>query len=411
MLPLLVCGLSLLGLGLAPAAEAKQFKKLVQVGQTIPGNDRPLAEIIQPTIGSNGQVAVILRTQISRSTAPRNLTFQDITFQGMYTIGAAGTIALIEGGETVLGNRGRRKTEFSAPTISQGKVGYFQLLQSEPSPISAFGNLRVGTATNLTTLQSRIERNRSAELTFSGGSNLAFVNGNGYYRDRLFGAPTTNIFGVINGKPQVLLSGDDAIFEGSPLSETNSSLRASSGLIVVTRTRNVQGLGDTTDVYERPIAGGTFKKLNSFLGTSCGISVSQDNIVACFDTTTSKPPTETIATRSDITVRFGRQGVFTPIAVPASSDGRQVSNPSISQKNVAFQVNDPVSSSDTAVSSIYFSQNGQTPQKVVTTGDKLDGKTVKSVQLSESGRAIIDKSIVFTATFTDRVTALYRVDL
>jgi hypothetical protein len=405
MLSLLVCGLSLLGLGLAPAAEAKQFKKLVQVGQTIPGNDRPLAEIIQPTIGGNGQVAVILRTQISRSTAPRNLTFQDITFQGMYTIGAAGTIALIEGGETVLGNRGRRKTEFSAPTISQGKVGYFQLLQSEPSPISAFGNLRVGTATNLTTLQSRIERNRSAELTFSGGSNLAFVNGNGYYRDRLFGAPTTNIFGVINGKPQVLLSGDDAIFEGSPLSETNSSLRASSGLVVLTRTRNVQGLGDTTDVYERPIAGGTFKKLNSFLGASCGISVSLDNIVACFDTTTSQLPSENILTRSDITVRFGRQGVFQPIAVPGSNS-RQVSNPSISQKNIAFQVNDT-----SAIASIYFSQNGQVPQKVVTTGDKLDGKTVKSVQLSESGRAIIDKSIVFTATFTDGAVALYRVDL
>ncbi len=408
--PLFVLGLCSLSLLAAPTAEAKQFKKLAQIGQTIPGNAFPLAEIIQPTIGSNGQVAVILRVQKIKSTAPRNLSFEDTVFQGIYTIGATGTIALIEGGETVLGNRGQRKTEFSAPTISQGKVGYFQLRQSQPSPISASGNLRVGTATNLTTLQSQIERNRSAELTFSGGSNLAFVNGNGYYRDQLFGAPTTNVFGVINGKPQVLLNGDDAIFEGSPLSETNSKLRASSGLIVLTRTRNSGSLGDTTDLYERSISGGQFKKLSNTLGASCGLSVSQDNIVACFDITNSTPPIENPPTRSDIAVRFGRQGQFVPIAVPAATPDRRVSNPSISQKNVAFQVDDQRTPTD-AVATIYFSQNGQAAQKVVATGGKLDGKTVKSVQLSESGRAIIDKSIVFTATFTDGVTALYRVDL
>jgi hypothetical protein len=417
MLPLLVCGLGVLGLGVAPAAEAKQFQKLVQVGQTIPGDAQPLAEIIQPTIGSNGQVAVILRTQtVISGIGPSNIPYKR-TFQGVYTIGANGAIGLLEGGQSNSGYRTFGRSEFSAPTISQGKVGYFQLIQgfvvSMPAPKDSIANLRVGTPGNLLTLQAAIARSSSPETAVPGESNLAFVNGNGYYRERLFRAPTPNIFGVINGKLQVLLSGDDPVFEGIPLSDVdNGKLRASSGLIVLSRTRNVGSLGDTTDLYERPIAGGTFKKLNSFLGASCGISVSQDNIVACFDTTTSKPPTENGGAPTSIAVRLGRQGAFTPIVVPANRPDRRVSNPSISQKNIAFQVNDQVSPSDTsAIASIYFSQNGQAPQKVVTTGDKLDGKTVKSVQLSESGRAIIDQSIVFTATFTDGVVALYRVVL
>jgi hypothetical protein len=401
MLPLFVGGLSVLGLIAAPAAEAKQFKKLVQVGQTIPGDTQPLAAIIQPTIGSNGQVAVILRTQ-----TPENVGASTRTFQGVYTINNTGQVSFLQGDTSIRTLRFIKYGEFSAPTISQNKVGYLSLNGTATSTGSNnnLADFQVGTAGNLTTLQAKLNI-RSGSL-ISGESNAALVNGNGYYRERLFQEPTAKIFGVINGKPQVLLNGDDPVFEGIPLSDAdNGKLRASSGLIVLTRTRNIGSLGDTTDVYERPIAGGTFKKLNSFLGTSCGISVSLDNIVACFDTTTSKPPTENSGAPTSIAVRLSRQGAFTPIAVPGS-DSRQVSNPSISQKNVAFQVNDT-----SAIASIYFSQNGQTPQKVVTTGDKLDGKTVKSVQLSESGRAIIDKSIVFTATFTDGVTALYRVDL
>jgi hypothetical protein len=406
-------GITLLGLSHAPVAEAKQFKRLVQTGQTIPGNTQPLTEIIQPTIGSNGQVAVILRTQTV--TSPGNVAFATkSTFQGIYTIGQTGQISLLQGNTSSIGYRTSQSNEFSAPTISQNQVGYLSLNQTSGGPNiigpKNFANFQVGTPGNLTTLQARIILRNG--LPISGESNAAFVNGNGYYRYQPYQGPNqvandTDIFGVINGKPQVLLSGTDPVFEGIPLNRAdNGKLRASSGLIVLTRTRNIGSIGDTTDVYERPIAGGTFKKLNSFLGASCGISVSQDNIVACFDTTTSQLPSENILTRSDITVRFGRQGTFTPLTVPGNNNSRQVSNPSISQKNVAFQVNDA-----SAIASIYFSQNGQTPQKVVTTGDKLDGKTVKSVQLSESGRAIIDKSIVFTATFTDGVTALYRVDL
>ncbi len=407
-------GITLLGLSHAAAAEAKQFRKLAQVGQTIPGNTQPLTEIIQPTIGSNGQVAVILRTQTQSSPGPSGISTRR-TFQGVYTIGKTGKASLLQGDTSIAGYRNILYNEFSAPTVSQNKVGYLSLNfigsgPGLPSPNNSLANFQVGTPGNLTTLQAKISLRNG--LPISGESNAAFVNGNGYYRYQPYQGPNqtandTDIFGVINGKPQVLLSGTDPVFEGIPLNRAdNGKLRASSGLIVLTRTRNIGSIGDTTDVYERPIAGGTFKKLNSFLGASCGISVSLDNIVACFDTTTSQLPSENITTRSDITVRFGRQGTFTPLTVPGNSDSRQVSNPSISQKNVAFQVNDT-----SAIASIYFSQNGQTPQKVVTTGDKLDGKTVKSVQLSESGRAMIDKSIVFTATFTDGVTALYRVDL
>jgi hypothetical protein len=52
---------------------------------------------------------------------------------------------------------------------------------------------------------------------------------------------------------------------------------------------------------------------------------------------------------------------------------------------LAFQTTDQVSNQHpTPVETIYRSQNAQVPEKVVATGDRLDGKTVKSVQLSES---------------------------
>jgi hypothetical protein len=393
--PQMILAISLLALSYGTPAEAKQFKKLLQVGQTIPGSNQPVTEIIQPTIGEGGLVAVVLRTKpVTNAPGAPNPSTQ--TFQGVYTIPKNGAIGLVQGDKTTSSIAGTTFNEFSAPSISQGKVAYFAT--NEPGARNGLPTqnrqLRVGTAGNLNTIQSdRLVGFRNN----SGTSNLAFVNGNAYYFDKPAAGTPANVLGVINGKLQTLLNGNDPLLAGTPLSLGQAKIAASAGLVLFTRI--LPNAGDTTDIFERSNSGGGFKKIKTFTGLSCGIAASQENIVACGDTT-------------NLQVRFGRQGRFQNIAVPSNSVSRRIANPSISDKNVVFQTTDQVSNQNPApVETIYRSQNAQAPQKVVATGDRLDGKTVKSVQLSESGRSLSGNSIVFTATFTDGVTALYRVDL
>ena len=63
------------------------------------------------------------------------------------------------------------------------------------------------------------------------------------------------------------------------------------------------------------------------------------------------------------------------------------------------------------VDKIYTSLNRQAPKVVIAAGEQLDGKTVTGLKLSDNGRTIALNSAVFTATFSDGSSALYRVDL
>jgi hypothetical protein len=393
IIPVFALAVSLVAV--AAPADAKQFKKLLEIGQVVTGDDQPVTEIIQPTIGDGGLVAVVLRTK-SVMNAPGAPNPSTQTFQGVYTIGQTGTVSLLQGGKTTASIAGTTFNEFSAPNISQGKVAYFAT--NEPGARNGLPaqnrQLRLGTAGNLITIQSdRLIGIRDG----SGKSNLAFVNGNAYYFDKPAAGTPANVLGVINGKLQTLLNGNDPLLEGTPLTLGPAKIAASAGLVLFARI--LPNAGNTTDIFERSNSGGGFKKIKTFTGLSCGISASQENIVSCLDTTS-------------LQVRFGRQGQFQNIAVPSNSVSRRIANPAISDKNVAFQTTDQVSNQNPApVETIYRSQNAQAPQKVVATGDRLDGKTVKSVQLSENGRSLSGNSIVFTATFTDGITALYRVDL
>jgi hypothetical protein len=403
----MVLAISLLALSHGTPAEAKQFKKLLQVGQTIPGSNQPVTEMIQPTIGEGGLVAVVLRTK-SVMNAPGAPNPSTQTFQGVYAIPKNGAISLLQGDKTISSIAGTTYNEFSAPSISQGKVAYFFINQPgvRNNPVTTRNTqLRVGTPGNVNTIESRGFVSVAAT---SGQPNLAFVNGNAYYLEKVFGGPNpVELFGVINGKPQTLLTGTDPVLEGKPLGlESGAKISASAGLVLFTRTFGLPNAGDTTEIFERSNTGGSFKKIKTFTGRSCGISASQENVVSCLDRTRRQPALFTLE------VRFGRQGAFQNIAVPSNSVLRRIFNPTINDKNVAFQTTDQVSNQNTTpVETIYRSQNAQAPEKVVATGDRLDGKTVKSVQLSETGRSLSGKAIVFTATSTDGVTALYRVDL
>lgn len=90
----LTVGLSL-AIGFAATATpayALKFTKLIQYGQTVPGNSQPVAGISGVTIGLDGQVAVSL------SHARVDIPAGGYTeFRGIYSISKNGTIRLVAG--------------------------------------------------------------------------------------------------------------------------------------------------------------------------------------------------------------------------------------------------------------------------------------------------------------------------
>jgi hypothetical protein len=122
----------LLGLGVAltsTPASAQQFTKLLEVGQKVPGNPQPVTAIVEPTIGLDGQVAVLLKTD----TVLQGTT--QTAFQGIYSLPKTGGIRLLEGGaDTVTGfgtpSNARKAEVFSAPSISGGAIAYLRLTRS-----------------------------------------------------------------------------------------------------------------------------------------------------------------------------------------------------------------------------------------------------------------------------------------
>jgi hypothetical protein len=63
------------------------------------------------------------------------------------------------------------------------------------------------------------------------------------------------------------------------------------------------------------------------------------------------------------------------------------------------------------VDGIYSSFNGQPAQRLIATGNTLNGKVISRLRLSDQGQSINGKAIVFVATFTDGSSALYRAIL
>ena len=379
-------------------ASAKQFKKLLQVGQVIPGNNQPLEEIIEPTIGFDQQVAVLLKTKAIQ-TDPGSPGSNPSTseFKGIYAIRRDGTVQLMQGGSSTTGLNGANRQEFSAPSMSQGKIAYVATTQSR-SNTGLLGDrvttVRVGTPGQVGTFLSA---NLAAIPARSGIANLAFVNGKAYFLD--VNAPgdggSLGVIDTLAPTPTLV-----------PLRSTQNTtaVRASSQRLVITEIlRSVRfpvvqlfssnGDSNFTDVSP-PVT----------LAGNCGFSVSLNNTAVCFEGNV----------RSFIFLRLdqGNANNFIPIIQNSPSlPPVKVSGVSISNRSTLFLAKQVFLNSSNPMDKIYLSESGQTPTEVISGGDVLDGKIVAGLELSRNGRTIAGRSFVFTVTFTDATKALYRVDL
>jgi hypothetical protein len=394
-------GLSLtLALGVhAQPANAKKFTKLVQTGQIVPGNDQPVEAIIEPTIGFDGQVAVLLTTKGISNPPPGDDSGagfgSDRRYSGIYSIPKNGPLRLVEGGESSSDGGGSDRLTYSAPAISQEQIAYLQIKQSSNRNFTTprMTALRVGPVGNIrTALQFDLSIQKQS---INGEPNLTFVNGKAVFVDDLglpSGTPQFGVLGQIDtrsAKPALKILSSDP---------NNREIRASSQLLI-------SGTGSSADLttnLSQSFGDGRFQPLTAS-ARSCGFSTSTDNVVACGN--------QIVAGRavSNVSVRFGKAGKFINIPNTGGNSFLIDSHPSISNRSVIFKQSSP-GPKGLVIDQIYLSQDGKAPISLVKTLDRIDGKGVFKLSLSRNGRTIADNAAVFTATFTDGTTALYRVD-
>jgi hypothetical protein len=381
----------------ATSASARQFTKLLEVGQKVPGSDQPVAAIVEPTIGLDGQVAVLLKT--NPTTQGTTLT----AFQGIYSWPKNGTIRFLEGGAettTGLGTPTSTKTAqvFSAPSISGGAIAYLRMSQtsqgSGATPRST--SLRVGTPGNIKTV---LNFQLSLTPPQPGKPNLAFVNGKAYFLDDLLSANGTVQMGVLglietqSATPSLKILNQDA---------KNRGLAVSSNAIVLAKTDSPTGVKIAS--FWDSSGDSNFKQIliPRFSNVFCsGFSASQENVAIC-DGTNPRA----------INVRFGRQSqVFSlPIGSPTTNP-LVFENPSISGRSVLYVRTEQIDRAAIGNARLELSQNGQAPITVLKAGDTLDGKVVRSVGLSQNGRSLAGNAAVISVYFSRGEQILYRVDL
>jgi hypothetical protein len=363
----------LLGLNPRPA-HAKQFTKLVQVGQTVAGSADPVSEIVEPAIGFDGQVAVLLRSS---------------GFEAIYRIPKNQPIQFVDG---IIRDGGggfsRLRGGFSAPSISQGQIAYLAFGQiSTRYSESGTVDLRVATAGVVKSIQ--VWGTAPGTIT-SGNPDLAFVNGRAYFLDNLGGTTRAlNFVDTRSANPTLKLLSNDP---------NNREIRASSQLLIKSSGTSTNVINSLTQSF----GDSNFQPLIP-VAANCGFSTSADNVVVC------RGQTRSGVSQYNLPVRFGKAGQFQDIPLPAVSRGFDINHPSISNRSVIFKASFAAANAPT-IERIYLSQDGKAPIALISTADTLDGKVVAELNLSRNGRTIADNAAVFTATFRDGTTALYRVD-
>ena len=387
----LAIGSSLL-ISFVQPASAKQFKKLLETGQIIPGNDRPVVNLDSPTIGRDGQVAVNLRTEsINTSGMTGNSSMQ---FIGIYSISRGGNISLLDKGMFVRIDRSGTTDGFTAPSISQGKIAYFAFRSTiRSTDISAVSTLKVGTPGDVKqypAITPSLYTQTSPRISFSNGTVYTLEVGL-----ELGGRPTgLERVGVVE------TNSPSPAFTVLSVNKDNRAIRSGSQSLILlsafTETDN-----QTYKLFERP-NGGQFVQLNpqGKKPGSCGFAVSYGNVVSCSDE----------SGKYVLSARFGKQSNFVNLPLPNSTTLKSVSDVSMSNEKIIFKATEQ-SAVGAIVERIYLSNKTKVPQAVISNGEKLDGKTIKEFTLNENGRTIADNYVVFVATFNDNSKALYRVDL
>ena len=389
----LAIGSALLTSSVQPAS-AKQFKKLVETGQIIPGNDRPLARIESPTIGRDGQVAVRLETEsINTSGIAGN---KSVYFIGLYSIGRGGNISLLDKGLFTRIDRSATIDSFTAPSISQGKIAYFayrtEIRSTDATTVSI---LKVGTPGNVKQYPAITS---SLYSPIRSAPQISFVNGTVYTLETGF-----TLSGLPTGLERVGLvdtNSPSPTFKVLSVSGDNRAIRsASQSLVLLSKTPEFSN--PTFKLLERP-NGGQFVQLNP-LGKnpgSCGFSVSFENVVSC----------SSEGNNYVLSARFGKKSNFVNLPLPNATTLKSVSDLSISNEKIIFKATEQTVAG-AIVERIYLNNKTQAPQAVISSGETLGGKTITGLSLNENGRTIADNYVVFIATFSDNSKALYRVDL
>ena len=375
-------------------ASAKQFKKLVETGQIIPGNDRPLARIESPTIGRDGQVAVKLETEsINTSNMGGN---KSVNFIGLYSIGRGGNISLLDKGLFTRIDRSATIDSFTAPSISQGKIAYFAYrTEIRSTDATTVSTLKVGTPGNVKQYPAITS---SLYSPVRSAPQISFVNGTVYTLETGF-----NLAGQPTGLERVGLidtNSPSPTFKALSVSGDNRAIRsASQSLVLLSKTQDFSN--PMFKLLER-LNGGQFVQLNpqGKKPGSCGFAVSFENVVSC-----SSEGNDYV-----LSARFGKKSNFVNLPLPNATTLKSVSSLSISNEKIIFKATEQTAAG-AIVERIYLSNKTQAPQAVISSGETLDGKTITGLSLNENDRSIADNYVVFIATFSDSSKALYRVDL
>jgi hypothetical protein len=396
-------------------ATAVQFKKLLQIGQTVPGNNQPLLEIVEPAIEGSRQVAVLLKT--------KEVGGSNSKFQGIYAVSPQGQLSLVEGGTTATNGGTLTTYEFTAPSLSSGNLAY--LVKKRVGQINTTNtftqtvNLRIGAVGKVKTVLPLDVRQTIADLPI-----VALANNKAYLLADLGLASNGTVSEVKGALGVVNITAATPVFtllrttlsQGIRVVVKNTAMRASSkSLLLKVNTAPARPAAipsypsyrifeSNGDQNFQPVWNGERRE-------SCGFSVSQTSIVDCELPGPGRPG-------NFIHVRFPESTVYKTIVssgnyVPPGNPNvdepgttQTFSNPSISDRTIIFRAQ-----ASNGIERIYISKNGALPTALLTSGTKLDGKTISALTLSGNGRAIAGNSLVFTATFTDSSKALYRVDL
>jgi hypothetical protein len=382
-----------------PSAQAITYQRLLSTGQNVPGSD-PVVDRIGPiAIDQTQTIAAVIGTAEEPGSFGSGKGTQ--TFQGVYQFKpTTRSPQLIEGGLTARFTNGEQRTDFPNISIDNGAIAYF-INSSKIAPPQEIQlpktELKVATGGSVITLltgntpttapfENTIQTNTIAQ---SDGTPF-FVGEQKDQRD--FSIRRSGVLTITKPNQTVpRISSDDPIFSTNPFDplSANNAVRVNANNLLLV-TQNEPGYR----VIEQ-LATGALREVERG-SKSCGAAIWNTAIVFCGLEGTQNTPYR-------LMVRLAGNRGFQQIPVPS---GVAISQPSIQSRTVIFR-----GIQENKVDGIYSSFNGQAAQRLIATGNKLDGKVISRLRLSDQGQSINGKAIVFVATFTDGSSALYRAIL
>jgi hypothetical protein len=382
-----------------PSAQAITYQRLLSTGQNVPGSDPVVDRIGLIAIDQTQNIAAVIGTAPEPGSFGSGTGTQ--TFQGVYQFKpTTRSPQLIEGGLTARFTNGEQRTDFPNVSIDNGAITYFinsskiappqeiQLPKTELKLATSGSIITLLTGNTPTTIpfENTIQTNTIAQ---SDGIPF-FVGEQKDQRD--FNIRRSGVLSITKPNQTVpRIDSNDPLFSTTPFDplSANNAIRASNGNLLLV-TQNESGYR----VIEQLTTGAVREVERG--NKSCGAAIWNTAIVFCGLEGTQNNPYR-------LMIRLAGNRAFQQIPVPS---GVAISQPSIQSRTVIFR-----GIQENKVDGIYSSFNGQAAQRLIATGNKLDGKVISRLRLSDQGQSLNGKAIVFVATFTDGSSALYRAIL